>query len=368
MEIEFGHVQKYNIERGFGFVSRTFWRTNKLDGRDVWFHITKIKRDYPDLAKKLDSDLSTKISFWYEIDNSDSQKVNKIWLDPQDIPKQNKDDLSAYLEQIWDNTKKSLPDWLDEVTLNLFGQDYKDELFQKRNKKILANKELEEKINGSKQSNKDVIRERLRQRSLSRISRRRQVRESLIEQLNSMDEQQLEQQNSFIESRRARRKALLKNIYIGLPEHLAPLVLWVGREYRTNRLSHIPGGSDVVVEYHDERVFGYDWIKSPPNYIRAIIAELVDYSPRAFKKLDEESQIEITKRKISRVFTRKYEDENERSTVPFTEIWNSETSDEMPWQSLERWGRQQNRFFQRTKNQDDDENLLDEFFDENLFD
>jgi hypothetical protein len=252
--------------------------------------------------------------------------------------------------------------------LNFFGQDYKDELFQKRNKKILANKELEEKINGSKQSNKDVIRELLRQRSLSRISRPRQVRESLIEQQNSIEEQQLEQQNSFIESRRARRKALLKNIYIGLPEHLAPLVLWVGREYRTNRLSHIPGGSDVVVEYHDERVFGYDWIKSPPNYIRAIIAELVDYSPRAFKKLDEERQIEITKRKISRVFTRKYEDENERSIVPFTEIWNSETSDEMPWQSLEKWGRQQNHFFRRTKNQDDDENLLDEFFDENLFD
>jgi len=108
MEIEFGHVQKYNIERGFGFVSRTFWRTNKLDGKDVWFHITKIKRYYPDVAKELDVGLSTKISFWYEIDNSDSQKVSKIWLDPQDIPKQNKDDLSAYLEQIWDIAVLSL--------------------------------------------------------------------------------------------------------------------------------------------------------------------------------------------------------------------------------------------------------------------
>ena len=60
------------------------------------------------MAKELDVGLSTKISFWYEIDNSDSQKVSKIWLDPQDIPKQNKDDLSAYLEQIWDIAVLSL--------------------------------------------------------------------------------------------------------------------------------------------------------------------------------------------------------------------------------------------------------------------
>ena len=57
MEVEFGHVQEYDTVRGFGFVSRTFRATNRRLGlgNNVWFHITNIKRDYPNLAKELDA-------------------------------------------------------------------------------------------------------------------------------------------------------------------------------------------------------------------------------------------------------------------------------------------------------------------------
>jgi cold shock CspA family protein len=55
VEVEFGHVQKYDTVRGFGFVSRTFRNANRRHENNVWFHITKIKRDYPNLAKELDA-------------------------------------------------------------------------------------------------------------------------------------------------------------------------------------------------------------------------------------------------------------------------------------------------------------------------
>lgn len=122
-----------------------------------------------------------------------------------------------------------------------------------------------------------------------------------------------------------------KRVYIGLPEHITHRVLWVGSEYRTNHLSRIPGGSDVVVEYHDGQVSGYDWIKRPSNYIRTFFAGIVEYG------LDEKSQIQIVKLKIATVFARKYKNEDEYSTSAFVEVWNSETSNEVPWKSLERF-------------------------------
>ena len=100
MEVEFGHVQQYNTARGFGFVIHTFMNANRRHSNNVWFHITKIKRDYPNLAKELDAGSLANISFWYKVDNSDGEKVSKIWLYPKDIPKQQQDDLVVYIEQI----------------------------------------------------------------------------------------------------------------------------------------------------------------------------------------------------------------------------------------------------------------------------
>lgn len=62
----------------------------------------------------------------------------------------------------------------------------------------------------------------------------------------------------------------IKNVYNGIPGALVDEIMWVQRKYRTNRLSHIEGGSDVVVEYHEGDVFGYDWIKRPSEYIKSI--------------------------------------------------------------------------------------------------
>lgn len=60
----------------------------------------------------------------------------------------------------------------------------------------------------------------------------------------------------------------MKNFKLGLPENIR--MFWVERESRTNPLSHQEGGYDVIVVYKHEDAKGYDWIKFPPAYLKAI--------------------------------------------------------------------------------------------------
>ncbi len=126
----------------------------------------------------------------------------------------------------------------------------------------------------------------------------------------------------------------IRKIYIGLPESLVGLVLWVTREYRTNPLSHEPGGSDVVVEYHNDKVFGYDWIKFPSKYAKKIWDNDILEIHEDFQDWDEEDQIVEIRKVIRRIYARKYK-RDDFETVPFKEIWNSETSKKLPWLLLE---------------------------------
>ena len=272
------------MDRGFGFIDRTFNDT----GKNIWFHITTIKHDYPDLAKKLDSGLYKDVCCWYQINSTEREKVSKIWLDANEIPNKVKDDLIVYIEQQWSN-EEGIPLWLESITIDLLGESRKNELNQIHTDKFQELRDARQK---------------------RREARRRKIRFESIEP---------------------------KHVYVGLPKHLIEAVLWVARKYRTNPLSHIPGGSDVVVEYHDGRVFGYDWIKMPSAYIRKFFHGIIEYASDDFENLDEKSQLRITKNKISRFFARKYKDENDYDNAAFVEVWNSETSNEMPWDALRRF-------------------------------
>ena len=295
MKIEFGNVQKYHIDRGFGFVSRTFNNSDQLFNQDVWFHISIIKNNYPELANQLDSGSYANVCFWYEIDSGKREKVKNIWLDVNDIPEIVRDELIIYIEKMWHNRNTFLSSCLEKITLDLVGESRKNELKEIYDRKL---------IEATFQS-----------KTIRKVRRRKR------KNISQDDE--------------------ISHVYIGLPEHLAMAVLWVAREYRTNPLSHIPGGSDVVVEYHDGRVFGYDWIKKPSAYISKFFAGIIEYASDIFNELDEQRQIEITKRKIAKVFARKYKDKNEYSTASFIEVWNSESSNEMPVDALKRFERQQ---------------------------
>lgn len=143
-----------------------------------------------------------------------------------------------------------------------------------------------------------------------------------------------------------RKRETIKNIYIGLPNHLANRIKWVARKYRTNPLSFIPGGCDIVVEYHEGKVLGYDWIKKPSAYVRAISGELVGLNKSELFSLNKSKQLQFTTKNLSRVFARLYSDKTEREQSHFLEVWNHKTSNEMPWESLKTFEEelQQNQF------------------------
>jgi hypothetical protein len=101
-------------------------------------------------------------------------------------------------------------------------------------------------------------------------------------------------------------------------------------------LSHEPGGSDVIVEYHNSNVFGYDWIKFPSRYVSAIWNKGISEIHDDYEDWEEEEKIEEIKKELKSIYARKYKKEN-FETVPFKEIWNSLTSNELPWKLLEEY-------------------------------
>lgn len=126
-------------------------------------------------------------------------------------------------------------------------------------------------------------------------------------------------------------------VYIGLPERLKPFVLWVAREYRTNPLSHQEGGSDVVVEYQSEEVYGYDWIKFPSKYVSAIFYKRVDIAKEDFEVYDYNEKLITIKNEIKAIYARKWSDIENHGKVPFEEVWNFEDYDELPWELLKEY-------------------------------
>jgi hypothetical protein len=123
----------------------------------------------------------------------------------------------------------------------------------------------------------------------------------------------------------------IKRVCIGLPDDLITSILWVADEFRTNPLSLIPGGSDVIVEYWDKNVFGYDKIKRPSKYIEKIEGEGL---PHDYLTNQREKHLDYIKARIHRVYARMYSSET-YETEPFKKVWDSITSDLFPWEELE---------------------------------
>ena len=126
----------------------------------------------------------------------------------------------------------------------------------------------------------------------------------------------------------------INRVYLGLPENFRNIVLWVAREYRKNPLSHQPGGSDVIVEYHSMKIFGYDWIKFPSRYIQKVWLGNISEKHDDYVDFALDVQLDIIKEEIKSIYARKYTTANFEQ-VPFKQIWNSSTSIELPWKLLE---------------------------------
>jgi cold shock CspA family protein len=132
MTLDYGRVQKYNIERGFGFVRRTV-QANARRSDEVFFHISKIEARYPFAAYQLQGGYHYGISFWFETENTEKgERVSQVWLIADDIPNSQRDSFLAMIRSHWHNIDKSLPDWLEKVTCLFVGNSGLDELRQKR--------------------------------------------------------------------------------------------------------------------------------------------------------------------------------------------------------------------------------------------
>lgn len=298
MKIEFGHLQKYDTVRGFGFVSRTFRSANRRHENNVWFHITKIKRDYPNLAKELDAGSFAKINFWYEIDNSDREKVSKIWLDPKDIPKQQRNSLVAYIEQLWCNHNNALPEWLDSITIAVVGQVRKDELKQLYDDQIRKRNEV-------KEQEQIQIKSRLEQ-AMQSNNQTQSSKERVEINLDDAKNIQIPSARDRFRAERGVIEAIFSSDEMhGLPSELKKIVRSCPRRSRTNPLSHEPGGSDVVVAYSLGDAILYDWIKNVEWYISS------------FEKSNPEFHLHIQS-----IYGRFCEDKSERRIGVFCPIWD----------------------------------------------
>ncbi|MCH7410189.1 hypothetical protein MM239_12345 [Belliella sp. DSM 111904] len=120
----------------------------------------------------------------------------------------------------------------------------------------------------------------------------------------------------------------VERVNIGIPEKLKSKISWIDREYRLNILSFEPGGTDIVVEFTNGEVRGYDWVKYPGKYFKRIF-EREYLSGKEIK-----DELAFFKTIVYRIFARKFKSENYNSE-PFTEIWNSKNDNILPYNLLD---------------------------------
>jgi hypothetical protein len=128
----------------------------------------------------------------------------------------------------------------------------------------------------------------------------------------------------------------IEKVYLGLPKYLKDKVLWVSRNYRTNPLSHEPGGADVVVEYSNGQAYGYDWIKKPSFYVQTIWDRGFSEEHTGYESWDDDEKMDLIREVVKCIFARTYTKGN-YNEVPFEKVWDSETSDEFPWDLLKKY-------------------------------
>lgn len=121
----------------------------------------------------------------------------------------------------------------------------------------------------------------------------------------------------------------INRIYIGIPSELESLVFWIARDFRKNDLSFKIGGTDIIIEYTNGKIFGYDWVKYPGRYVKKIFDV-------GFLNKPNINEIEVIKENVSRIFARKYKAEK-YDTEAYTEIWNNKTSDDLPYSILDKY-------------------------------
>ena len=298
MKVEYGHVKKYFAKKGHsgksrshGFVTRTFDNTIRQKNQDILFYISTIEDDFPNLAKQLNNGLGKDVYFWYLIDTSERDKVEKIWMDINDIPDPYQKDLFSYIEQL----SNHLPPLLEQI-----------------NNICIATK---------KHKRQTPVSNRLKLRETDKAK-------PVEIEAKKVDVHKIEPEKSELKKAQTYEIIRDENYYAGLPKDLINRVFWVEREFRIHYLSHIPGGHNLIFEFYDNRILEYDWVHSPCAYIRKIICDSIGCELNEFNHLRSNRIMNTLKKEFYRIFIKQYRD-NSSSTL-FQEVWNSDTFDSVP--------------------------------------
>ncbi|MCX7205493.1 MAG: cold shock domain-containing protein [Proteobacteria bacterium] len=133
MKIDFGKVERYIEDRGFGFVSHTFVES---PSNEIFFHIKSVKRTHPELARALSTHKADEpIYFWYEFETTEKGQQVLLILDPKKISKDHMSNASAFVEMIeksWMNAVMPLPESIKKATFDLLPPNEVDQLAAKR--------------------------------------------------------------------------------------------------------------------------------------------------------------------------------------------------------------------------------------------
>lgn len=189
MEIDFGSVKKYNIERGFGFVKRSL-HANQYPG-EIFFHIKTIKREHYELAQKLDSGSYNDVSFWYEVEKTDKgEQVSKLWLSAEDIPSKELDILTIKIQGLWHDIDAPTPLWLNQITLLLVGKIRTNDLIYERERLQRERTEAEEEERKKRKLERLKRLEAIREKERLEAERRRKKEAERLKYLKYLQEKE----------------------------------------------------------------------------------------------------------------------------------------------------------------------------------
>jgi cold shock CspA family protein len=196
MNIEFGNVRDYNYQRGFGFVTRTFKKSYSREN-DVFFHIKRVKKKFPDLAYKLDLGLFNDVEFWYLLQpGSKGDEVGELWLEATEIPNDARQELVDHFQKHWKDIDNPQPSWLEKLTPLLVGKELHNEWAQERQKQI-------DRANEIKAQQRRLEEEKRRQIEAERLRR-----EEEAARVRELERQRREEEAARV--RELERQAILK--------------------------------------------------------------------------------------------------------------------------------------------------------------
>lgn len=144
--MNFGVVDRYVSERGFGFI-RSLLGENKNE--DVFFHISTIKRTALGIAEKIIKSPSERVWLWFDVEETPKgYQVGRVFTSEQVQAGAIKDPscLISDIERLWGDGNYQKTEWLEHVTTDLMGKSRLAELVLMRNRQEDERRERQEAI------------------------------------------------------------------------------------------------------------------------------------------------------------------------------------------------------------------------------